>query len=270
MSLSLAITAVEEAAPGAPFVLRGPFAQSIPHAAELGFDAIELHIADPAEVDAEAILEGCRGAGIRVSSIGTGLAFLRDGVTLVHPDEPTRATALQRLEHFIDLAARLDCVVIIGLIKGQVRDVGERTLYLQRLTEALRHLTARAEGAGVTLVLEAVNRYESDIFNTLAETAAFIEGFGSDRLKLHVDTFHMNVEEDRIAANIAAAGSRIGHVHVADSNRRAPGTAHYDFAATISALKDAGYTGVLSVECLGLPDPDTAARQAQRFLKGCL
>ncbi|QEL27313.1 sugar phosphate isomerase/epimerase (plasmid) [Bosea sp. F3-2] len=265
--MKLAITVVKDAAPLAPFVLRGDYVDTIREAAAIGYDAVELHIADPAEVDADAILSACREAGVSVSSIGTGLAFLRDGVTLTHPDEAKRQDAQQRIASFIKLGGKFGCVVIIGLIKGQVRDVGDRALFEERFRHSLDLCLVAAEKHGVTLVMEAVNRYESDIFNTIAECMAFIDKVGSGRLKIHIDTFHMNTEEDRIGANVAAAAGYVGHVHVADSNRRFPGCGHYDFAETISALKQIGYRGALSVECHGLPTPRAAAEGALSFLR---
>jgi sugar phosphate isomerase/epimerase len=81
-------------------------------------------------------------------------------------------------------------------------------------------------------------------------------------LKLHIDTYHMNIEEDQIGRNILAAGKHIGHVHIADSNRGYPGAGHYNFVETIAALRAVGYQGALAVECLARPTPDAAARGA--------
>ena len=76
----------------------------------------------------------------------------------------------------------------------------------------------------------------------------------SANLKLHIDTYHMNIEEDQIGRNIAAAGRHIGHVHIADSNRGYPGTGHYDFMETIAALKAIGYRGALACRVPGNAD----------------
>jgi sugar phosphate isomerase/epimerase len=268
--MKIAITVVERAAPLAPFVLRGPFADTIRQAGEIGFDAVELHIPDPSEVSAQEIKRACQSASVSVSSIGTGLAFVRDGLTLTSQDEAIRSKAIARLQAFIELAGEIGGVVIVGLIRGLVRDVGDRGLFEQALADALAACLPLAESRGVTLVLEAVNRYESDILNTIAECAAFTGRFGSEHLKVHIDTFHMNIEEADIRASIAVAGPQIGHVHIADSNRHYPGRGHYDFHRTIAALKDAGYAGALSVECLSLPSPDEAARGAQAFLRDAL
>ena len=172
---------------------------------------------------------------------------------------------MARLQAFVRFGGALNSVVIIGLIKGQVKDSQDRPTYERHLTEALDDCTSLASQCGVTLVLEAVNRYESDILNTIEDCVRFIEPFES--LKLHIDTFHMNIEEDHIGANIVAAGRHIGHVHLADSNRAYPGRGHYDFGETIAALRSVGYRGALSVECLALPTPEEAARGAYRFLR---
>ncbi|MFM9281313.1 sugar phosphate isomerase/epimerase family protein [Paenibacillus jiagnxiensis] len=268
--MKLAVTIVQEASNSAPFVLRGNYEESIRKAAEIGYDAVELHLADPDELSLTSIKDACRLNGITVSSIGTGLAYLRDGITLTSPKAEIRTEAIKRLIYFIQLASELNCVVIIGLIKGTIKDNGNEESYHRLLEEALRECIKVAETAGVTLVVEAVNRYESDFLNTIGESIRFVDQFGSDRLKIHIDTFHMNVEEDSIEKNMIRAGNRIGHVHIADSNRHYPGKGHYDFRATIKALKDIKYEGVLSLECLSIPTPEEAAVEAHRFLANLL
>ena len=87
-----------------------------------------------------------------------------------------------------------------------------------------------------------------------------IEGLGSTTLL--ADWFHMNIEEVSIESAIRSAGDQVGHVHLADSNRRAAGLGHIPFAPVVAALRDVGYRGYLSAEVLPLPDAAAAARQA--------
>lgn len=268
--MKLAVTMVKEAAAWAPLVLRGDYADAIRQAAHIGYDAVELHVSDPAEVNVRAIREACDASGVTVSSIGTGLAQVRDGLTLTHSDERVRQRALARLQNFVRLGGELNSVVIVGLIKGNVRDCVDRSSYERHLTEALDACLVVAQELGVMLVLEAMNRYESDILNTIEECVRYIEQFDSEHLKLHIDTYHMNIEEDQIDRNIEAAGRHIGHVHIADSNRGYPGLGHYNFAETIAALKTAGYSGALAVECLAKPTSEQAALGAYEFLHGLL
>jgi len=80
-------------------------------------------------------------------------------------------------------------------------------------------------------------------------------------VKLLADLYHMNIEEANLADAIRAAGSHVGHVHFADSNRRAAGMGHIDFAPVVAALREVGYTGYLSAEVLPVPDSMAAAKQ---------
>ncbi|WP_240422085.1 sugar phosphate isomerase/epimerase family protein [Paenibacillus periandrae] len=265
--MKLAVTIVNQASSEAPFVLRGTYTESMKAAASIGYDAVELHLAHPNEVNLEEITLASQQYGIRVSSIGTGLSYLRDGITLTHTDEKLRRDAIERVKAYVHLAKELHCVVIIGLIKGIIKNSVSPDAYRQMLDESLKECIQVAEEAGVTLVLEAVNRYESDFLNSISDCISFIDTFQTDKLKIHIDTFHMNMEEDHIAANIVQAGKRIGHVHIADSNRQYPGKGHYNFTETLEALAKIGYEGALSVECLSRPTPIDAAEGAYRFLR---
>ncbi|MES2221933.1 MAG: sugar phosphate isomerase/epimerase family protein [Acidobacteriota bacterium] len=268
--MKLSVTIVKEAAAQAPLVLRGDYADSIREAAKIGYDAVELHAADPAEVERSEVRAACEAAGVGVSSIGTGLAWARDGLSLTSPDQEVRRRAIDRLQQFIRLGGQFGSVVIVGLMKGLVREATDRTEYDSNLTAALTACLPVAQEFGVTLVLEAMNRYESDVLNTIEECVRTIERFDSPSLKLHIDTYHMNIEEDRIGRNIIAAGRHIGHVHIADSQRGYPGTGHYDFAETIAALKAVGYKGALAVECLPRPTPLLAAQGACDAMRSIL
>jgi 5-keto-L-gluconate epimerase len=268
--MKLAVTIVKEAGAGVPLVLRGDYLDSIRKAAQIGYDAVELHVADPAEVNVREFRATLEATGLRMSSIGTGLAWVRDRLSLTSREPEVRSHAITRLQKFIELGAEFGSLVIVGLMKGSVKDSNGRTEYERRLTEALDACLPVARGAGVTLVLEAMNRYESDTLNTIEECVRTIEQFDSSHLKLHIDTYHMNIEEDRIGRNIRGAGKHIGHVHLADSNRGYPGTGHYDFAETVAALKALGYRGALAVECLPKPTPETAAQGVYDSIRALL
>ena len=268
--MKLAVTIVKEAAAQAPLVLRGDYTDSIRKAAQIGYDAVELHVADPAEVDVGEVRAVCEVTGVGVSSVGTGLAYVREGQSLTSRHEEVRRRAIARMQSFLQLGAEFGSVVIVGLIKGLVKDSRDRIEYERHLTEALDACLPVARNLGVTLVLEAMNRYESDILNTMDECVRTIERFDSEHLKVHIDTYHMNIEEDQIGRNIVAAGRHIGHVHLADSNRGFPGTGHYDFAETIAALRTVGYQGALAVECLPKPTPEVAARGAYEAMRAVI
>ena len=106
---------------------------------------------------------------------------------------------------------------------------------------------------------EPVNRYETSLVNTVAQGLELIEQVDESNLGLLFDTFHANIEEPSIERSLIEAGTRLFHVHVADSNRWHPGAGHLDFATFFGALSNTGYTGFVSGEFMPLPDPDTAA-----------
>ncbi|MFH1539864.1 MAG: sugar phosphate isomerase/epimerase family protein [bacterium] len=129
---------------------------------------------------------------------------------------------------------------------------GNREKFLERLAP----IAKEAEELGVTILLEPLNRYEADFLITIGQAAKLCGELGSPRVKILADLFHMNIEEDDIPAVLAEHAKWIGHVHLADSNRKLPGMGHIDFPAALRALEDSGYGGPLCIEC-HCPGPDT-------------
>lgn len=98
-----------------------------------------------------------------------------------------------------------------------------------------------AQAAGVDLVLEVVNRFETNLLNTTAQGLAFLQETGSDHVRLHLDTFHMNIEEANPAAAIRLAGDKLGYFHIGESNRGYLGDGTIDFDAIFDALVEIDY-----------------------------
>ena len=115
--------------------------------------------------------------------------------------------------------------------------------------------------------MEPINRYETDLVNTVSAGMDLVEKVKMENVGLLLDTFHMNIEEPVIPAGFKAGRSRLFHVHIADSNRWHPGAGHTDFRAVVSVLDEIGYRGFLSAEILPLPDPDSAAENTIRFMR---
>jgi sugar phosphate isomerase/epimerase len=114
---------------------------------------------------------------------------------------------------------------------------------------------------GTKLLYEPLNRYETNLFNNIADTAAWLRTLKTHRIRILADLFHMNIEEPALPSALRAAGSLVGHIHFADSNRRAIGLGHTNAAPIVAALREIGYDGYLSAEILPLPDADTAAQR---------
>ncbi|MGI5967760.1 MULTISPECIES: sugar phosphate isomerase/epimerase family protein [Anaerotruncus] len=265
--MKLAVTGKNQAGKFAPLVFRGSYDEMIPAAAQIGYDAMELHIHNSAELDRAALKKLFDENGITLSSIGTGSAYAEDHLSLSSDDPDSRRGAVERMKDHIVTAQDYDAVVIIGLIKGMIRDASSKEACMRHLSESLHELVDFAKAHKVVLVLEILNRYESDFLNTIAEGVEFIKDYDTDYLKLHIDTYHMNIEETHPGENIRAARGLIGHCHIADSDRWYAGHAHYDFKETVRALRDIGYDRALSVESFLFPNSEESARRSFETLK---
>src|SRR5262249_9217551 len=122
----------------------------------------------------------------------------------------------------------------------------------------------------VRIVIEPVNRYESNWLNTVEEVLDLIERLGEDNVGVLPDTFHMNIEEADMLEALRRARPRLWHLHVADSNRRAPGAGHLDFNEIVIALAGQGYTEAVSAEILPYPTLEVAAVQTLRVMEPLL
>jgi len=249
-------------------VLEGGLEQSLARIAGWGYDGVELAVRDPGAVDAEELERLVSAHGLAVPAVGTGQAWGEEGLSFTDPDEAVRQAAIERIEAHIPLAARMEAVVLIGLLRGVIKPGVEAAQAMDWLVDALQRCCGAAQAQGVRLALEPINRYETSLVNTVAEGLRLIEMVGADNLGLLLDTFHLNIEEPVIEESIRAAGGRILHFHVADSNRWYPGAGHLDFASILKALFSTGYQGYVSGEFMPLPDADTAARRAIGRLRG--
>lgn len=264
MKLAIAI-ADTHALPSAFVVWRG-IERSLPKAAELGFDGVELALKEPSEVNPIRLRRQLAAAGLEVSCISTGQVFA--GLHLMFTDpHPGRRRRIRHLfRGFIDLASEFGGLVNLGRVRGRIGQ-WSRPAAEARFIALAQELCDYAAPRGVTLILEPVNRYELDFVNSVAEGAALMRRVDRPNLKLMPDVFHMNIEDPTIGGELAHHIHDIGYVHLADSNRLAPGQGHLNFEDIFTHLKQAGYDGWVSVEILPRPDPDTAARQAADFLR---
>ena len=252
----------------APLLFGGRLQEGLAAAQRLGCEGVELNMLDPLEVDGAELGRLLKRHGLAVCTLATGQAFGKHGLSLVNADPEVRRRTMARLEAHAQLAARLECAVTVGLIRGLLAgSEAEQAEGRKRIADGLGQFAHLAEGMGVRVLLEPLNRYECNNINTLPEGLALIDESGAANLLLLADTFHMNIEDVDMAANLRAAGSRLGYVHLADSNRQAPGMGHTDFAPLFGALRGTGYQGYLSAEIQPVPDDTTAAERFVRFCR---
>jgi sugar phosphate isomerase/epimerase len=266
--VKLAIVLSTQAAQFEAVAFKGDLSANVRKIAGWGYDGVELAIRDPRLVDGDELLRVVSGQGLGVPAIGTGQAWGEEKLSYTDPDPAVRAAAIERTIAHVPFAARTGAVIIVGLLRGIVRPGIEHAQAMDWLVAALQRCCAAAEPHGVRIALEPICRYETTLINNTAQGLDLIRRVGAPNMGLLLDTFHMNIEEPVIEDSIRAAGERIFHFHVADSNRWYPGAGHLDFASILKALYATGYEGYVSGEFMPQPDADTSAQRGIAYLRG--
>ena len=264
MKSCVTIALVPEITEG-PWIYWESIDKSFPKAKALGFDAVELFT--PGVIDCEELKKELEKNDIALAAVGTGAGKVLKCLTMTDPDAEIRNDAISFINEIIRFGAEFGAPAIIGSMQGNVLPGGNREQSLGWLREALETLGQCAEDVGVKLIYELLNRYETNLFNRLEDTAAFVKSLETENVVLLADLFHMNIEEANLADAIRKAGKLVGHVHFADSNRNPIGFGHTDMADVAAALKEIAYNGYLSAEALPYPDPDKAAEQTIKAFK---
>jgi sugar phosphate isomerase/epimerase len=249
-----------------PLLFSGDLSAAVRAARELGFDGIEVNMKGPEELSA-SVLGGLLDKGrLQLAAVSSGRIYLDEKATLSDPDPEVREHLIKRVERLAEVAAEFGAPVIIGLLRGEYLVEGDRAKTISMFVESAQRLADRAADLGIDIYIEAINRYETPLFNTAEETVEVVRRIASSNVKVLLDVFHMNIEEVSIPDAIRATGDLLGHFHLADSNRLAPGLGHVDFAEIGAALRDIDYRGWLTGEHLPLPDNFTAAKQTRSFI----
>jgi sugar phosphate isomerase/epimerase len=240
--------------------------EAIDRVAAAGYPAIE--IAAVPELDVGAARERLDARGLTVSSmcwIGLGYPE-RD---CAHESERIRRKAGDYLRLCLEQAHALGAGTLVLVPSFRtVPDATSRQAELDRAAETISGVIDTTAADGIVIALEALNRYETHLLRTLDDADQLRRRIDSPNVQLMADVFHMNIEEDSIAASIRAHGENIVHVHLADNQRREPGSGHLDFAAVFEALADNRYAGALAMEFL--PATDAAIRAGREWVEARL
>lgn len=269
MRTAITLCQVPEAAAG-PFVFHQTLTESFPLAKEIGFDDVELFLPGPNHVSVSEIKSLADKHGLGIAAVGTGAGMVKHGLSLTDPSLDKRIAALDFIEQMIAFGGQLGAPAILGSMQGKWGGDVSKDQALEWLVDALRIAGNTAAKFNVPFIYEPLNRYETNLINRLTDGAEFIEANSLDNIVLLADLFHMNIEETDLAASLRSAGNHVGHVHYADSNRRAMGLGHTDPKPIIAALNEINYTGHLSAEILPLPDDKTAAQQTMKSIRSVL
>lgn len=257
---AITVSLVAEAR-GGPFVFWDDLSAAFQHAADLGFDAIEIFAPGPDAVTAQLLNGLIEQHALPVAAVGTGAGMVKHGLNLTDANADRRHAARGFIRDMIDWGSLYKAPAIIGSMQGRWGGDISRQAALELLAESLEELGEHAAAREVSLLYEPLNRYETNLFTTMREAREFLQSLKTTNVRLLADLFHMNIEEADLCQGLRDAGPLLGHVHFVDSNRRAAGLGHTAFEPIADVLRELDYAGYLSAEALPLPDSQTAAKQ---------
>ncbi|MDM9625030.1 sugar phosphate isomerase/epimerase family protein [Rhizobium sp. S152] len=226
----------------------GPYVEKV---AKLGFDVIEVaahHINSYSDAELVAIRQASKDNGI-ILTAGIGPTKQKN---LSSPDADVRKAGKAFFEQTLTNVAKLDIKSIGGALHSYwpvdytqpVDKIGDRA----RGVEGIHGIADFANNLGINLCIEVLNRFENHVLNTAAEGVAFVQDVGKSNVKVMLDTFHMNIEEDSFGDAIRTAGPFLGHFHTGENNRRVPGTGRIPWHEIGLALREINYTGAVVME----------------------
>ena len=274
MKSAITICLVPEAQQG-PFVFHDGIDAGCRAAARAGFDAVEIFPSSAEEFPASELPSLLKNHSLGVAAVGTGAGWLKHRLSLTSRDCDKRAQAIQFISALIDTAGEYNAPAIIGSMQGQNTDTTKRAEALQHLAEGLGTLADRAQTHGQVLLYEPLNRYETNLLNTQEAAAHFLidNNLVQRGVRLLCDLFHMNIEESSVPETIRRISTIhpgiIGHVHWADSNRRAMGFGRTNSQSIYKSLVNAGYKQYLAAEVFPLPSAVDAANQTIQSIRTC-
>lgn len=235
------------------FLFASPFTNDrvdlFPKFKSWGFDSVEIAIEDPSHLDPVLVKSALDDAELVCGSVCACMGPDRD----LRGTKAQNETAKSYLQAVLTQMQTLDCPKLVGPVYssvGRADAVSSSDYQLQWATvvNSLQALCQQAEDHGQEICLEPLNRFETDFINTCAQGINMINDVASPSLKLHLDTFHMNIEEKNLGAAIRQAGPLLRHFHACASDRGTPGNDHMDWEEIRQALDEVNYQGDLVIE----------------------
>jgi D-psicose/D-tagatose/L-ribulose 3-epimerase len=251
-------------------------------AGAMGFDGVEIFIDEPSRIDCAAL---CRAAEEHRLAL-TCCAIVGPDRHLISDDSAIRNQARDYIRAACDVSAEVGSdtfcgplYAAVGVLAGRPRTDTE----WQRAVEGLHEVAPYADECGVTLALEPLNRFETYFVNTAADCVRLVEDIGHPKVEVHLDTFHMGIEEKDLPGAIRATGAHLWHMHCSENDRGTPGTGHTEWDGVFGALREVGYDRWLVIESFVLgneaiakaaaiwrdiaPSGDDLARDGLAFLR---
>jgi D-psicose/D-tagatose/L-ribulose 3-epimerase len=263
-------------------------ARLMPGLKAAGFDGVEISPENKGDFDTGKMRDAVLAAGLECSSICGQYGPGRD---MRGPDPDGIRGGIQYTKDLMDVAVEMGTNLVVGPMysavgRANLEEEEDRKSQWKTAVESFKEVCEYAEKKDVYLAVEPLNRFETDFINIADQALQMVHDVGSKRLGLHLDTFHMSVEEKDSAAALRKAGDRLFHVHACENDRGAPGTGQIRWDRIAEALKDINYDRWVVIEsftpevkmiaraaAIWRPtekDADTLAAKGVRFLRELL
>ena len=219
---------------------------AISSTAAAGYDLIEIPALDPSRIDIEDTRARLRAHGLR-ASLTLGLTFDND----INSEDAAAVDAGRRtLMSALDITRGVGGEYLGGVIFSAMNKYAGPTTDAARRNSVsvIKELAQEAARDDIVIGLEFVNRYESNLLNTVQQTLDYMDEVGEDNVVVHADVYHMNIEENGFRDPLLLCGDRLGYVHIGESNRGYLGAGTIDFPEVFAALVDMGYDGTITFE----------------------
>jgi D-psicose/D-tagatose/L-ribulose 3-epimerase len=264
----------------------------IDKAAEIGFDILEVNAGTIAEISASERQDLKKHAGDCGITLSYCIGLPKD-CDVASADQSTRERGIAFLQKMAAAIGEIGGGNLGGILysywPGSL-PAGEtdKTPYFERSVASMKRAAKIAEDNNVYFNMEVVNRFEQFLINNCDEAIIYVDAVGSPNVKIMLDTFHMNIEEDFLGEAILKAGDKLGHFHIGENNRMPPGYGHIPWTEVGAALRKINYKGNVVMEPFLMPggeigrdikvfrdlkqnlDLDTEARNALLFIRGVL
>lgn len=249
------------------------FAEKLRNLEGYGFEGVELN---GAHLNDETGLAERRAAlkesPVKASSICGGFE-----AEMVHPDPARRRACVDVLKRYIDIAAELGATgpISVPIFNRNARlpDMSpwktQHEAEIELLQHILEEIARHAAGTKTCLLLEPLNRYESNALRDVEEAADLCRAVGGKGVRVMADFFHMHIEQPNTPKSFAAIADVLGHVHLADNTRKEPGTGDIDFIASFKVLKQIGFDGYMAFECSLSHNAEVALPKSVAYLQNC-
>ena len=251
---------------------------------EMGFDILEICIEDPRTIEPRSILQRLEKTGVQALICG---AFGPDRDA--SSDNPAvRGQAVNYINKCVDFARELRSPIVAGPMysavgKTRLLSKDERGKQWEFAIESLQKAADYASEREVKLAIEPLNRFETDLINTVDQGLELVNRIARPNVGLLLDTFHMNIEEKHLGTAIRQAGSHLFHFHTCENDRGTPGSGHIEWTSVKDALREINYPGPIVIESFTTeikeiakavslwrplaPDQDSLAREGVQFLR---